>query len=202
MPKLIACLNSVTWILKQQRFHQHTSSSVVSTPSIFPDVWWCTVQQTENRSAQVTCNIEQGVSRTENCAMVSMQWTPKRHHCAMAFPPSECHCSRQERGGDSAACASPSAPESLTRGHENTTSQVRVSGTERDTSSHGLLHLPTWQLPLDFVFYQNGYSKIMHVLEQERFNVLPSSLSQLRTRSVWASLPAALDPTHTRKVYA
>lgn len=79
----------------------------------------------------------------------------------MAFPPSECHCSRQERGGDSAACASPSAPESLTRGHENTTSQVRVSGTERDTSPYGLLHLlPTWQLPLDCVFCQNGSSKM------------------------------------------
>lgn len=42
--------------------------------------------------------------------------------------------------------ASLSAPESLTRGHESTTSQVRVSGTERDTSSHGPLHLLTQQL--------------------------------------------------------
>lgn len=36
---------------------------------------------------------------------------------------------------DRAGRESLSAPESLTRGHEGTTSQVRVSGTERDTTT-------------------------------------------------------------------
>lgn len=44
---------------------------------------------------------------------------------------SDRHCWRQECAGDGRA--SLSAPESQTRGHERTTSQVRVSGTERDT---------------------------------------------------------------------
>lgn len=49
---------------------------------------------------------------------------------------------RQECAIDVAGRASLSAPESLTRVHEDITSQVRVSGTERGTSTCALLALP------------------------------------------------------------
>lgn len=45
----------------------------------------------------------------------------------------ERHCLERGRDGDGGDRGPLSDPESLTRGHESTTSQVRVSGTERDT---------------------------------------------------------------------
>lgn len=80
----------------------------------------------EERKLQVTTSC-QSVSQAVKCDMVNAL-----AHCATAPPPFGRHCWRQEGAGDSAACASLSAPESLTRGHESTTSQVRVSGMEKD----------------------------------------------------------------------
>lgn len=79
----------------------------------------------EERKLQVTTSC-QGVSQAVKCDMVNAL-----AHCATAPPPSVAIVGgRKVR--EIAACASLSAPESLTRGHESTTSQVRVSGMEKD----------------------------------------------------------------------
>lgn len=71
--------------------------------------------------------------------MMSM-WRTPRLPCATASRPIAIVSRALARAeGNRVGRASLSAPESLTRGHEGTTSQVRVSGTERDTSTRALL---------------------------------------------------------------
>lgn len=122
-----SCLNFVTWSLKQYTCHYFpillTSEYLCNQHSI---IWMMQRGiQEKNRWHATSAGFEPHW----------IQWVRGERLTAPWPTSSDRHCSNHRRTADSAGHASLPAPKSLTRGHESTTSQVRVSGTERDTSS-------------------------------------------------------------------